>query len=226
MNKEKKMKKLVLGMVIAAAAFAVQADLVNGTFTNGIVENRATVTLSHVDLGWYNSTGVISDNLGYLELGRGQFNNQNYWHGQIWTDNNATTGSQDVNFDVVLDQYSSGVSGAQVLIEIYGSDTATTVTPFDLQEGSAPGMDTAFTQIGSRLVYDVSGGTGSYSASLNFGSGYDYLAMRIGIYATGQDGGWGEDIGIDNVSIVPEPATVGMLGLGALVALMTRRVRS
>lgn len=224
------MKKWTIVIIAIVAVFAAQADLVNGGFDTGIVENRATITLSHVDLGWYNSTGVITDNLGYLELGRSQFNTTDYWHGQIFTDNNSTLGSQTVAFDVVLDEYSTkSVTGAQVLIEIWGSDTATTVTPFDLQEGSAPAMDAAFTQIGSRLVYDVSGGLGSYSQTLDFGStGYDYIAIRIGVYATGLDGGWGEDIGIDNVSItaVPEPATVGMLGLGALVSLLVRRIRT
>ncbi|MFA7370176.1 MAG: PEP-CTERM sorting domain-containing protein, partial [Kiritimatiellales bacterium] len=34
------------------------------------------------------------------------------------------------------------------------------------------------------------------------------------------------DITADGFTVIPEPATIGMLGLGALITLMIRRVRT
>jgi hypothetical protein len=46
--------------------------------------------------------------------------------------------------------------------------------------------------------------------------------LTFSIYANGQN----EKInGFELVQVVPEPATVGMLGLGALVTLLIRRMR-
>ena len=57
--------------------------------------------------------------------------------------------------------------------------------------------------------------------------GYQHLIVRFNGFWRGNMAS--EALAIDNVSmdvnVIPEPATVGMLGLGALVALLIRRVR-
>ena len=56
----------------------------------------------------------------------------------------------------------------------------------------------------------------------DFGTGYNYIGIKI----KGDVGGVaGNTLSLNNV-VVPEPATVGMLGLGALIALLVRRIRA
>ncbi len=62
---------------------------------------------------------------------------------------------------------------------------------------------------------------GSYTVDFTVNSGDEYIGLVIG----SQDRNTATQVkfDLDNVSVIPEPATVGMLGLGALTALLIRR---
>ncbi len=62
---------------------------------------------------------------------------------------------------------------------------------------------------------------GSYTVDFSVNSGDEYIGLVFG----SQDRGTATTVKfeLDNVSVIPEPATVGMLGLGALTALLIRR---
>jgi hypothetical protein len=64
-------------------------------------------------------------------------------------------------------------------------------------------------------------GTGTYSADITLSDDYDYLVI-----AFSQKMGKGSAATIDNVFLttIPEPATIGMLGLGALITACIRRI--
>ncbi len=78
----------------------------------------------------------------------------------------------------------------------------------------------------SAVLLDVNldEGTGVFTSAAFDMTGMNFYAIRF--TSNGFDASQ-DTLTIDNVSInvVPEPATVGMLGLGALVALLIRRVR-
>lgn len=229
------MKKWIVTILAVMSALVVQADLLNGGFDtdDGNPNISGSLGASALDTGWhFNNAGNLQlSKTPYMEMGRSEWNTAIYYNAQLWTDVANMTGSGNVSFDVVLDEYTTkSVTGAGVTIEVYGANDALTGAnwEFDTDEGAAPSMGSKWSLILSDTV-DVSGGLGSYSTVSGTFADYNYLGIRIGIYATGQDGGWGEDIGIDNISVstvaVPEPATVGMLGLGALVSIFVRRIR-
>jgi len=63
-------------------------------------------------------------------------------------------------------------------------------------------------------------GWSTHTMALDFdGSSYEYIAVAV-------VGRGALTLGVDNVDIVPEPATVGLVGLGSLVALLVRRIRA
>jgi hypothetical protein len=53
---------------------------------------------------------------------------------------------------------------------------------------------------------------------IDLGAGYEYLMVTFGAGANDAYG-----VAIDNVDIVPEPATLSLLGLGGLMAVARRR---
>ena len=195
------MKKVIVWitfLTIAGAASA--AGLVNGGFDIDSVPMDASLTEEDLGAGWRDGAVTSFIVTPFLEMGRGDWNRDRYWVGQIWTDSRATTGLQDIKFDVVVDDYSSVVTGPQMVFEVYGANVMTIGRPqvFDLD--GACGSN--WSLIGSRLVYDVSSGVANnLSQSVDFGSGYQYLGLRITAFSTGLDGEFGEDIGIDNLSI-------------------------
>jgi hypothetical protein len=50
------------------------------------------------------------------------------------------------------------------------------------------------------------------------GTGYDFYAWRIGHSNNAND-----DMRFDNVSVVPEPSTTALIGLGGLALILRRR---
>lgn len=229
--------KMIILIATLAMAMVVSADLIpNGDFSvvDGNFNPIQTVTNQVLDAGWVfnGSSNLHRDETPYLTMGRSEFNNDYRFNMQMWTDSVGYTGNQTVQFDVVGDTYSSGVTGPTVMIQILGANTldGSSASIIDVDTSGVDSTGSNWTLLLSDSV-DVSGGVANDLSTItaDFGSGYTYLTIRVGIYASGLDGGFGEDISIDNLEIVsaavPEPATVGMLGLGALVSVLVRRIR-
>jgi len=110
------------------------------------------------------------------------------------------------------------------------------VTAYNLYSGGLNNVDLGLfpDQTNSPSLVLASKGQGQQSASGTYyidanigtpGTTYDFYALmftsRYGYSDVAND-----HLLLDNVSLVPEPATVGMLGLGALITLMVRRIRA
>jgi hypothetical protein len=66
---------------------------------------------------------------------------------------------------------------------------------------------------------DTSGWEGQTISNVNLGTGYDWIIVGFQANNFNQD----ETLGIDNVSMVPEPSTFALLGLAGLAVLFFRR---
>lgn len=157
----------------------------------------------------------------------------------ILTDNQNTTGSVTLSVDLI-----SSV-GNDFKVKVWGINDSDLVTPgiqwdgqFDLSgpTGNAdsldlrnPGQDTAvavsytgddITQLLSTTLI-VTGSNWNTGNQFTFdlgGTGYDQIAVGFVISATGGT------FGVDNLTVVPEPGSMALIGLG-LGALLTRRRR-
>jgi len=65
---------------------------------------------------------------------------------------------------------------------------------------------------------------GTFTHSFTVAADDEYIGLIIAS-RDGNSGGGGASVAFDvtNISIIPEPATIGMLGFGALVSLLIRR---
>jgi hypothetical protein len=120
----------------------------------------------------------------------------------------------ELTFDGWIDGYEAGEYGYVEYTTDGGGNWTTSMTLSDLT---------------TYADYDLAGYTGPYTA----------LSLDTATWTAGQKAGFGirfaqvanlntERFYIDNVNVsaVPEPATIGMLGLGALVALLVRRMQA
>ena len=215
------MKKLPLLLVVMCLTATAAADLLDGDFASinpagKLPSSGNLLDPTEADNGWEISAFIDQDALEYVKVGRSHFNTgQDYFFGQIWND--SLSAGMHVEFDVVFDSYSSGVTDPKVWIQIFGYTEAPGAK--SVQLGSAA-YTSHFTLLLDELV-DVSGGVGSYSSGSDDLSGYSLYAIRVGLNGSG--GGYGEDIGLDNFTIVPEPATMSLLAFGGLGVLLRRK---
>ena len=81
----------------------------------------------------------------------------------------------------------------------------------------------------NNLIYDEAGGGMAGAANpltVNFSAAMPddlYVSLAVGRMYTGDDGGLGISTEFDEVTIVPEPATIGLLCFGSLAALLRGR---
>jgi hypothetical protein len=202
----------------------------NGVTTQaGSLYNQTTTpgAVTTLDQGWYsgNTTEITqqgtTDKYAQFSMYSGWDKPDRWAIGQMFTDS-SLSGEKTISFDVVLDDYVD--ANTQTLkIKIF------TVPDPTVNNAKVKLVDTdisSFALLGMQEV-DISAGNGSYeTAAIDFTAGSSLYAITIEAYSKdGTDAlvAASGSMGLDNIQIVPEPATIGMLGLGGLITLLARR---
>jgi hypothetical protein len=218
------MKNCIALLIVAFISGQAMA-VVNGGFDgmSGTWTDNAGDPMANITGGWVAAADTMSsfnNNAILADYAIGSNLSQNKWIGQVWQEDKATTGTNAVSFDIVQ-QYAytgDGSLACSLCINIWGNDSATGSIYLAPSTGGTASAE--WTPIAT-LTFDVFGvaaGT-TLSQDVDFGTGYNYLAIAIGGQA--DIAGWKHmSVGIDNVvagaDIVPEPASLLLLGLGAL----------
>jgi hypothetical protein len=241
-NKEKKMKKMLIALTLVALAVSAQAGLLTdpnftaGTTTNDWSDgsNRLYADDALAANGWtamkignpstYRWTyDADNDKAVYAQLGTGV-----HAFGQVIALGASESGVQQLEID------------GSILTDADGDIDWEGITVLGFKNGTTLGH--GYLTLNSTAAYVESGGdytidtllastdfdavVGSTNLSFNIDLGtagtYDYLMVKVGVRA----GDLTDAFEVTRVDIVPEPATVGLLGLGALVSLLIRRIRA
>ena len=215
------MKKLIRLIAMFAIAGVATADLiVDSDFSGtgfGAVNTGAIELEAFCDtVGWttyalvdtaYDTVNNEIDRIGTVSSGRA--------FGQAFRVADIRAWSATDKLSVA---WTGTVSSDQVVIQVMGTSDTTWGGRPRLQDTALP---TAAVDLGSFTMADITTTGGIMAAAISDWSAYTYIVVRVG--SENWDGG---NISVQSVDIVPEPATVGMLGLGALVALLIRRIRA
>ncbi len=213
------MKNALIFLCFVLASASIQAGLVNGGITNGstLLEASSLNVSSDLDIGWSAYASSEYD-LGYGDIYLNQnLHTDGHWFGQIYTDNSQTYGSGTLSFDIsYLTRSLQNIS--MFRYAIYGTDsTNSTDTLFSLTAETDP-TGSAWTEVVSGET--ALSGTGSHEVSFT-SSAYTYLAVRFRFSASSTPENAG--MGATNFSVVPEPHTIGLLGIGCILTLLANR---
>ena len=216
------MKKFITLIAMLAIAGTVSAGIVNGDFTGSEVAANNTVDYDDLNDGWSHNAWVHDSGAGTITCNSG--NNYTSF-GQLFE--STDTGSKTLKVTWMQD---TTVAAKEIFIEMWGFSGANDGT-FEQNLGktfdgdgyfiktatSAAGTVTSLGRTHLNRSGDTSWVTTEIDITMDSGT-YDYYGIRIA-------GRKNSNMVVSDVS-VPEPATVGMLGLGALVALLVRRIRA
>ncbi len=233
------MKKMIIALAVAAMAFVAQAALVNGDFSGQAVTNSGgsagISSIAAIGQGWY--TNGVSTTTQIMTIDGGQAQrattgpNSYCGIGQFFTF--AGTGAGTLKFDATV------VEDATVNLDFWvqlfgynhlGGTTALQGTGDTLALSGTPGSSNApagsvkygVTTLGEYWHVNAGALSGTTTVNVNFDDAYEFYAIRIIANRPNAT----DNFTIDNVVVaIPEPATVGMLGLGAVVTLLVRRMR-
>ncbi len=222
------MKKLITLIALLAIAGIVSADVVDGDFTGTGFVGTTGQSMNKDLRGWQNYSGGTGQ-ADYdaandlVEFGMSGSKGAQTGFGQVLLASAISSG--DTTFNVSYDIADAG-ENAFFYATVWGSDD------WDWNESIAMyDVDLAPRNAGSEVLgfismTDIGTASGTATATLDLSNLANYAYIQVGVSISKVDG-TGSDHGyITNVEIVPEPATVGMLGLGALVALLVRRIRA
>jgi hypothetical protein len=209
---------IALGVIATAQASLISYDL-SKLDDNTVNSNQFNTTLTYP-----NSTGGFivmdpSDNNGRMD----RFLNCDF---------NATTFMLKGNAGKIYSKSSNvGFSGSDVLSSsvytnavimwknsgTYYYNPKDVIVWFGRLNGDQSGNQTAFNDIAYGFKLTDSGAAGA--------SAGDTIKLVGIVYSTGTDSVFGRTAD-QLTSIIPEPATIGMLGLGTLITVMLRRLRN
>ena len=227
------MKKMIALIAFLAITGTASADLINGDFQNGVITTNvfgAIIGDYHMNVGWVNKVnwGIGTNEANYYVYNENAAWTQadtipaQYSFGQTWLDPSGLPANGAVEFDVVLDEYSSAVPNPQIRVELFGAKWEMTWEKFRVSNSTNASDGGVLVYLLDELI-DVSYGvTNNYSTSFADLSGYTNYAIRIS-GRTSATSWLGEHIGLDNIEIVvPEPVLFGLLGFG-VIAFIRRR---
>ena len=219
------MKKLITLIALLAIAGIVSADVVDGDLSGTGFVGTTTQSMNKDLSGWqaYPTRTVYDAANDRVAFGMDGSKSMVTGMGQVLLASAISSG--DTTFNVSYDIADAG-ENARLYATVWGSDD------WDWNESiQLSGIATAPRNAGSAVLGTIdlgsigtASGTATTTLDLSGLAGYQYIQVGVSISkvdGTGSDHGY-----ITNVEIVPEPATVGMLGLGALVALLVRRIRA
>ncbi len=233
------MKKWIITLIALMAAVAVQADILaswdnddlDGTESNKVADvTHTAVSSAEASRGFgLNASGSgYSDTLGAID--------DPGWNGYATSVADAITDGNVFNINLA---FSQSVTLTNMSIQLSAQNASDTAEAHFTLRSSLTGTTDLDT-------YVINPTNNSYTG-INFStdlSGYAQLdginSVDFYLYVYNPDGnfsGYGQ-VGMGNAyqtdaendlvfsgTVVPEPATVGMLGLGALVSLLVRRIR-
>ena len=214
---------LALGLLLAPA---IWADVENGDFSSNTLAEASTINVADdVDDGW-SAYAASEYDLSEGDIYRDDNNvtTAGSWFGQIFTDNHSTYGEGTLEFDIT---WINDLSGAMFNYAIYGTDsTDSTATSFALNtDGNPLGSGSAWNLLDSGSI-SISEIMTDHQEDLNLGStSYDYIAVRFSFDAPRASSRQPGSIAADNISVIPEPATIGLLCIGCVLTLTTSRIR-
>jgi hypothetical protein len=162
--------------------------------------------------------GTGGNPLGYADGTLGNSDSYRRTMFQLVTDDKVNTGLMDFNFDLNLVTTGSNT----MVVGIWGVENQAGATfNFDTAPGPSFGVDSesAVSLATQSYSTDTSGWEGQTISNVNLGTGYDWIIVGFQANNFNQD----ETLGIDNVSMVPEPSTFALLGLAGLAVLFFRR---
>lgn len=191
------MKKTAVWMAAALmTGSAMAGGLIDGTCDAGITNAPVTpLTVSHTDKGWYAShSGQYSNNLGRIYRVPG-VNNSGYRSvAQVFNNAKALTGSQPVVFDY---DYAGATTMGNVAVSLFAWNSSQTGIQIDNANQDDNTTGTTILLSKAEVGSDAASRSGTYSNSVDFGAGYDYIAIAVTIQYLNTAGvGW-----IDNVQI-------------------------
>jgi hypothetical protein len=148
---------------------------------------------------------------------------------QFSEDSKATTDLNDFNIDVFL---TTGTA-AFYNVELYAWNDGQTGVALTVGGPGGGGYNTstfgAATTILNNVVIDISDVTAdtwttvSLATDVDLGTGYDFYAWRIGHSNNANDDMRFDNVSVVPVSVVPEPSSTALIGLGGLALILRRR---
>lgn len=217
--------------------FAQAALIVDGGFTNGLPTDTS-LDSANVGLGWYGAstrwrngghtvpiqTGPTTTNdftypADVASRTQGAMTIQ-HWFGQIIDDGQATTGSQFLEFD--YDAWEATAPANNLFYyDVYGYVGATPPTFSLTNDAGVASWTELLSDTYAPNIAQYANEAGTVQAGVDFGTGYDYIAVRFRTDYCGQSAttGQGDYVYFDNVQfVIPEPSSMALMlfGLGAV----------